>query len=126
MSEIVQYFQEEVRPDGTVVRSFTDHFGPDLDVYLCRPGGLFDSYLDHYEDPEFEEFVLDHMGDGDFDLPGDHDDHEILAIDLESVAGGIAILSKIGLEPIVIDDVDMGEEEFAEMMDQLMNRRSRA
>src|SRR3954465_14788627 len=36
MSEIRQYFQEEILPDGSVRRSFTDHFGDDLDAYILR------------------------------------------------------------------------------------------
>ncbi len=98
MSQIKQYFTEERMPDGSVRRSFTDHFGPDLDAYICNSYAIFYSYLDFYEDPEAVEFQLQQMSEGDFELPGDHDPHEVAFSDVPN------LMRKMGMRVFVIDE----------------------
>jgi hypothetical protein len=86
----------EIQPDGT--RAFVDYFGDDFDMYICRSYDIFYSYLDFYEDPEITEWNLDHMSDGDFDLPKDHDRHEIAFSDVPN------LMRKMGLRVFVIDE----------------------
>jgi hypothetical protein len=76
-SGIKQYFTEEILPDGSIRRSFTDHFGPDLDAYICNSYAIFYSYLDFYDDPEETERLLMAVSEGDFELAEDIHHHEI-------------------------------------------------
>jgi hypothetical protein len=51
ISGVKQGAFEEVRPNGTVIRGFADHFGADFDMYICN--AMEECYLDH--DPNIRE-----------------------------------------------------------------------
>jgi hypothetical protein len=101
MSQIKQYFTEERMPDGSVRRSFTDHFGPDLDAYICNSYAIFNSYLDFHEDPEAVEFQLQEMSAGDFELAEDHKRHEIPFSQLQNKE-----IRNLGIDAYMPDDVE--------------------
>lgn len=80
-SGIRQYFSEEIvsNADGTtsVRRAFTDHFGDDFDLYICRALEPWQCE-EPPEDPEVLEHLLAHEAEVDEMCDDDVESHEHL------------------------------------------------